>query len=354
MLIAENRYMKSLTFSKTLLLSLIIIVPILPCFAQNSCDKSVELFPFRKGFKMGYINKQGRIVIKPQFDNAGHFSDGLAQVEVSGKFGFINASGRLIVKPQFNMARDYSNGLAAVLVGDGTCELCGEWVYLDKTGSIVIRTGLKNGKQQANEFSEGFASFRVGSMHGFMDKSGKIVIEPKFIHVTDFHEGLAGVSGGFIDQTGKPVVDGKFSEVGIFREGLASARIGEKWGYIDKTGQVVIDMKFDDARYFSEGFAAVKIAGKYGYTDRNGRVVIEPIFDVAQEFSEGLASVLIAHKYGYIDQTGRVVIKPEFDVNGGNAFCNGLAEIVECDKPNYHCKIGYIDKLGKYIWKPGR
>ena len=40
-----------------------------------------------------------------------------------------------------------------------------------------------------------------------------------------------------------------------------SVRIGGKFGYIDRTGKVVIETKFDGARDFSEGLAAVKIKG---------------------------------------------------------------------------------------------
>ena len=167
---------------------------------------------------MGYINKAGRMVIKAQFDSAWKFSDGLALVEIDDKRGYIDAQGILIVKPQFNMARDFSEGLAAVLVGDGTCDLCGEWVYIDKTGNIVIRTALKNGEQQVGDFSEGLAFFRDWqSMHGFIDKSGKVVIEPKFGYAGDFHYGLAEVA------------------IGQMRYG---------WGYIDKTGKLVIPANF--------------------------------------------------------------------------------------------------------------
>lgn len=38
------------------------------------------LFPIMQGGKYGYINKNGEIAIKVQFDNAGEFSDGMAVV----------------------------------------------------------------------------------------------------------------------------------------------------------------------------------------------------------------------------------------------------------------------------------
>ncbi len=50
-----------------------------------------------------------------------------------------------------------------------------------------------------------------------------------------------------------------------------------KWGFIDKTGKVVIEPQFDDAWLFREGgLASVKIGDKHGYIDKTGKYVWEP------------------------------------------------------------------------------
>jgi hypothetical protein len=51
------------------------------------------LFRFVQDGKYGYIDKTGKIVIKPQFDFAESFSEGLAWVSISGKDGYINKTG---------------------------------------------------------------------------------------------------------------------------------------------------------------------------------------------------------------------------------------------------------------------
>jgi len=72
---------------------------------------------------------------------------------------------------------------------------------------------------------------------------------------------------------------------------LSSYPISDTWGYIDKTGKTVIEPQFDDARNFQEELARVKINKKWGYIDKTGKMVIEPQFDRAFGFSEGLANV---------------------------------------------------------------
>ncbi|EAI9641912.1 WG repeat-containing protein, partial [Campylobacter coli] len=51
------------------------------------------------------------------------------------------------------------------------------------------------------------------------------------------------------------------------------------WGFIDRSGKFVIKPKFDSVGKFSEGLAGVKLNGKYGFIDKSGKFVIEPKFD---------------------------------------------------------------------------
>ncbi len=56
---------------------------------------------------------------------------------------------------------------------------------------------------RADGFSEGLAGVRINGKHGFIDKTGQIVIEPRFISASQFSNGLAAVA----DQTGTGYID---------------------------------------------------------------------------------------------------------------------------------------------------
>lgn len=73
--------------------------------------------------------------------------------------------------------------------------------------------------------------------------------------------------------------------------GLARVKLTGKWGYIDRTGRIVINPQFEEAGDFSEGLARVKTGGKWGYIDRTGRFLVNPQFEEAGDFSQGLARV---------------------------------------------------------------
>ena len=102
-----------------------------------------------------------------------------------------------------------------------------------------------------------------------------------------------------------------------------------KYGFIDKSGKVVIEPQFDGASNFSEGFAQVEKDDKWGFIDKNGKVVIEPQFDWVSYFSEGWVSYFsvglarvqkdrkYGFKYGFIDKSG----------NDVEPFSEGLASV---------------------------
>ncbi len=131
-----------------------------------------------------YIDKSGKIVIKPQFDEAGTFVAGLAMVRIGKKYGYINKAGKFVIKPQFYYGGTFSEGLAIVKIMKAGYKKYG---YIDKAGKIVIKPQFDS----ADTFSEGLAKVKIGGRYGYIDKAGKFVIKPQFNSAGHFSEGLA-------------------------------------------------------------------------------------------------------------------------------------------------------------------
>lgn len=313
--------------------------------------ETVKLFPITQNGQAGYIDETGAMIIQPQYDEAFHFSDGLAKVKVGDMYSFIDQQGEQIKVTDID-----KNGIVKTEITlYGTCgsfwndlavvNIDGKWGFIDPTGRIVIAPKY----DAVIDFYEGLAAVKIKGKWGYIDKSGEMVIKPKFMGAGSFHEGLAWVNTeyqvGFIDRTGKLVIQPstRLPLLG-FHNGLAAVESNGKWGYIDKTGKWVIKIQYDDAREFYTDLAAVELDGKWGYIDKTGKLVIEAKYGYAGYFYDGLAAVKLDRKWGYIDATGQIVIPPQFDE--ADRFHKGLAA-VEVDN-----KRGYIDKTGKYIWAP--
>ena len=195
--------------------------------AQTGGDR----YPVVRNGKVGFIDSRGNEVIAPQFFTVGdmaHFHDGLAPVAGPGGAGYIDASGRFVIGPnqQWGQPNPFHEGIAAVLIW-GENGAPNTPAFIDQTGKIVFSdVGLS---QQAY-FAEGLLPFSDSRRWwGFVDKSFRWVIPPKY----DFAE--------------------------EFSDGLAPVQVGGEWGYIDKAGNEIVPPKYRLAWPFSDGLGRIRI-----------------------------------------------------------------------------------------------
>lgn len=343
-------------------------------------DKDDQLFPVKVNGKYGYIDTKGTMVIRPQFDSAHRFQEGLAGVVMGGekrtgrdgyifylggKFGYIDRKGKLVIPlGTFSFGRGFSEGLAEVGVNGCKGENCTG--YADKNGKLVINNQFSSG----SEFREGLAVVEIpGGKRGVIDKNGKFVVPAMYDGVMQISEGVivanTRVSGSLnlldnklpvyrtvlLDRSGKITARPDHTVFGLFSEGLTQGIIivtvgsqdHEVHGVVDKTGKFVIEPGFQKVGDFVGGLAPAQIRNKWGFIDRTGKFVIEPVYDRANSFRDGLAEISINRKTGFISRAGKMVIEPRSwtveEFSGGHAFVteNGY--------------VGYIDGTGKYLWK---
>ena len=87
-------------------------ISLLGLFGCN--DKaSDDLLAYDFRGKFGYVDRNGNVVIEPQFDEAYEFSDGLAWAVKDGKSGYIDNTGALVIEPG-KYGFPFADGLASV------------------------------------------------------------------------------------------------------------------------------------------------------------------------------------------------------------------------------------------------
>jgi len=99
-------------------------------------------------------------------------------------------------------------------------------------------------------------------------------------------------------------------------EGLFRFREKDRWGFVDISGKVVIEPKYNLAYDFSEGFAIIVLSGSYGYIDKSGRLISEPKYFGAMDFSEGIGLVCHKNKWKYIDTAGKFFLIKHLRMHG--------------------------------------
>lgn len=260
---------------------------------ESAGQFSDGIAPVERGGKYGYIGKAGQIIMPAEFDSAQPFSGGLGIVKRAGKYGYVSKDGQLVTPIEFESAEGFSEGLALVKVDE-------KYGFLDARGQLVIPTQFFFA--DLGGFSEGLAEvITVNYELHYIDKLGKTVLNfgdgwrrnslTPFTRISvlaglpRFSEGLATVPKGdlwgFIDRSGKFVIEPRYASAQYFMNGLAAVSVWKKkgrdntsiWGYVNKTGQMVIPSQFESAGWFRGCLADVEMGDKTGYVDRSGKIV---------------------------------------------------------------------------------
>ncbi len=194
---------------------------------------------------------------------------------------------------------------------------------------------------------------------GYIDRSGKVVIAPRFTQGGDFSEGLAAAwtetpesmfpLAGVINVSGNWVIHPQFDKIRTFHEGYAAAKLKDSfgtWALLSRSGGIVKvpssevfsdSMSIGDA---SEGLVSFSPTGEtFGFMNTAGSLVVAPAYLSVRPFREGLANVC-REKCGYIDVHGVVVVPLIY--RAGLDFKAGKARVCNSDK------CGYVDKAGVF------
>ena len=334
----------------------IIFLPFL-ILVLNSCidlgidlgKDNVDLIPVSSGDKLEYIDREGKIQINPQFENASVYHDGLALVKTSGensKYGYISEEGKFVISAKYLEATVFSDEIAWVVQKNG-CPTA-----INTKGKVLFKAEFA---EKVRSFKNGFAPFQQfdskGDLKwGFISKSGKVVINPQFENVGHFNNKKCPVQNnkgkwGFINEKGLIDISYQFDYAGSFdSKGHAIIKLTNKYGVIDEDGKFIINPQFSMMKTDGDIFL-IEQDNKYGWCDEDGKILINPQFENAFPFSGSkLAAVESASKWGYINKEGKFEINPQFGV--ALPFDDDLAMVESADK------IGFINLEGKFEINP--
>ena len=207
------------------------------------------------------INKKGEKV----FDLPDGYEPAMADIGEYKKIKFDN--GRLmiqkgewysrkvaIVDTQGNIIKTFEDATSASQFDNGIAIVAKNYVpmFIDINGNVISQSVKisQSGGDWMN-FSEELSWYRdeTTGKYGYIDTKCNVVIHPKYINCQDFSDGLAAVQDN-----------------------------NELWGFIDKTGKYIIEPMFTNMpSSFCSGYAKVKDkAGQVHFIDKAGKIVWTP------------------------------------------------------------------------------
>lgn len=304
-------------------------------------ETSSALYPVLQNWKYGFINSFGDLIVEPQYDLVGRFSEGFCAVEKlsddlrllgyidnrgqevialrpeihsthfsenlaqygrdNRHIGFIDYKGDYIIEPEFEYAVDeqvslgFSQNIAAVAKNN-------QWIYIDRNGNDLLGLCFK----VARRFQDGYAlvcnadSTTVLPKLHFINQSGQTLETiPCEINLSaqGFRNGLSLVKPkvkktdnainlfGFINTSGELSFKKLFAHASGFHEDVCIVREdGRKFGVINNEGEYILDPQYDDLKYLNFGTAPFKKDNLWGLINISGDIILEPTFHFIDSF----------------------------------------------------------------------
>ncbi len=242
-------------------------------------------------------------------------------------YGFINRDGEIVIEPQFQYAYGFSSGRARIFSGKlssyGSPDE-GFYGYIDETGKEVIPLIY----QEASIFYDnGKAVVCKNGKYGVIDSRGEIVLDFKYDYISyssDAH--IYKAFNGTLTDYGSPkegtyyLLDENFTEkcsisceyLYVYEE-YFEAEKNDKYAMYSYDGTQITDYIFDSLGSPSDSLIYFKKDGKYGYVDLQGKIVIDAVYDNSSSFKNGKAIVKKGNKYSLIDKDGKTITTYSFD-----------------------------------------
>lgn len=237
----------------------------------------------------------------------------------------------------------YSGGLCPV-------KLAEKWGYVDQTGKRIIdhkflSAGYHSGELAPVVDTDNIAYFIDGN--GNKKKVVEDVEEVKELGLIEngLYSLFDGKTWGFYNDDSKHVF-GKYDEVSSIGNGIAAVKNGKKWALVDREGKDISGKTYDGVVMDEKGVVfrndRIFVYDNLSYymIDSSGKKMSDQSYEDARVFNDTTyAAVKIKGKWGFVDKEGKVVIEPEYE--DARSFNNGFAAV------KFAGKWGFINLEGE-------
>ncbi len=327
----------------------------------------------------GFIDTSGNLIIEADFDDVGAFTEGLAAISKGGKWGYIDRDGNVVIEPVYKSAWAFHEGFARVKPFDKPDQ------FIDRSGHALAAEDWA----ASDDFSGGMARVMVGNSFGYVDSSGKLMIQPLFTRGWNFSNDLSVIEYqdklGIIDRKGNHILQPVYDQIkkaaneNIFlcsRENNAIAfdKSGKELlkipgaKMVDSDGEILSISEgnkmyliklsepekksrlYTNIIFLEENLWAGKTDSGYVLLNSAGIPLTENAYNQLNRFSDGFAAYSKGDYWGYINTKGEEVSAAVFglawDYRQGfarAAFKDGIAFIDKKQKLAFYPPAGSLD-----------
>ena len=191
----------------------------------------------------------------------------LLACKVGEKYKYYDINGKEIFG-DYLFAGRFRNNVAAVKEAEG------KWKLIDGTGNVITETVFED--VVLNEFDEcapkGHIIAKKGGKYSIYDikgaKVGDFSCDGAKAFVDDYAAFMRDGLWGFVDATGKVIIEPQYEDAKSFSCMMGAVKTGDGWVFINPDNQIVIQQAFEDVSYLSDkGVCFIKKDGFWSYIE---------------------------------------------------------------------------------------
>jgi hypothetical protein len=267
--------------------------------------------------KVGLINREGKNIIKPIYDDIGKaFSGGLVAFEINEKWGYVNQQGLEVIKPLYQWGGTFEEGFAAV----GKNDKCG---LIDNNGKICLPIEYDRIYPIDGHYLTYSKNIKSGKwLFGLYSNSKKrMVLSPRYerIYIESMAAGskviIATINNknGVWNLEGKPLIPPIYDAIEVMYDRGITLQKNSKSTFLDIYFQPITN-KYDEVKETWKRFLMTKKNGKYGLLDEGKVEIFPPVYDSLEvDLWSDLFRIRQKRKWGLLKKDQMWALAPEYE-----------------------------------------
>jgi len=260
------------------------------------------------GKNQAFIDEYGTFIVPPGYEKIRIFNDSLFIFEDGDSIGLIRKNCQIVVPAKYNEIGQLSMDRALVVQD----EMIG---YIDGAGKLVLNmiyasfpNFLKRG-----QFKSNLAVVKQKEKFGVIDKQGKVILPVSFTEIGDISSLMSfskGKGWGFIDLTGKVILQAEYDYAESFKDGLAIVEKMTLQGVIDAKGNSIIPISFASIERLTKDLFIVSNGSKDGIYSSKGEILVPLNYQQIRMIDKDLFLLTSNNEVHYLYLPEKRIIQP--------------------------------------------
>ncbi len=308
------------------------------------------------GAKEAYIDLQGNILTDFRYDEVFSFYNNFGTVRLGNAWGFVNQQGNQLTSELFERVGNFNNGFATVYRN-------GKWGLINDKGEITIPLNWDSIQNyNTNGYNVVFAGTGKDRRSGLIrSRDGAIILPAEYLSIFSSGEGFWSVSAVanqwsiFNPETDPSVPTAAYQKSAMFTGGMAATiqlQVSNPNRIINSERKVVHESPYPLA-LINEGFFTERVNNKFIIKRLADKQIMGSPqgYDAIGTFRNGVCTIGAGtsyrdRKWGLIDTNGNIFVQPELYTTIGNFDDAGMARVY------VERKVGIIDREGNTVIAP--